>query len=90
MLEGKYMRVLIIGSGGREHALSWKISRGGKAETIYCAPGNGGTARPPPRVRGDKIVALSLPAWDGETAGSVASGTAAPSSRLAAEGRVAS
>lgn len=45
MLEGKYMRVLIIGFGGREHALSWKISRGGKAETIYCAPGNGGTAQ---------------------------------------------
>ena len=38
------MRVLIIGSGGREHARSWKIRRGGKAETIYCAPGNGGTA----------------------------------------------
>ena len=57
---------------------------------VYCAPGSGGTARPPPRVRGDKIVALSLPAWDGETAGSVASGTAATSSRLAAEGRAAS
>lgn len=39
------MRVLIIGSGGREHALSWKIAKGGKAERIYCAPGNGGTAQ---------------------------------------------
>ena len=39
------MRVLIIGSGGREHALSWKIARSGKAERIYCAPGNGGTAQ---------------------------------------------
>ncbi len=39
------MRVLIIGAGGREHALSWKIARSGKAETIYCAPGNGGTAQ---------------------------------------------
>ncbi len=38
------MRVLIIGSGGREHALSWKIRQGGKAERLYCAPGNGGTA----------------------------------------------
>ena len=36
------MRVLIIGSGGREHALSWKVARSGKAEKIYCAPGNGG------------------------------------------------
>lgn len=39
------MRVLIIGSGGREHALSWKVARGGKAKKIYCAPGNGGTAQ---------------------------------------------
>ncbi len=39
------MRVLIIGSGGREHALSWKIARSGKAEKLYCAPGNGGTAQ---------------------------------------------
>ena len=39
------MRVLIIGSGGREHALSWKVARSGKAEKIYCAPGNGGTAQ---------------------------------------------
>lgn len=39
------MRVLIVGSGGREHALSWKIARSGKSEKIYCAPGNGGTAQ---------------------------------------------
>ena len=39
------MRVLIIGSGGREHALSWKVAQSGKAEKIYCAPGNGGTAQ---------------------------------------------
>ena len=38
------MQVLIIGSGGREHALSWKIRKSGRAEAIYCAPGNGGTA----------------------------------------------
>jgi phosphoribosylamine--glycine ligase len=36
--------VLIIGSGGREHALGWKISQSKKANKIYFAPGNGGTA----------------------------------------------
>ncbi len=38
------MRVLVIGSGGREHCLSWKISQSPLVDTIFCAPGNGGTA----------------------------------------------
>jgi phosphoribosylamine--glycine ligase len=38
------MKILIIGSGGREHALAWKIAQSPLAEKIYCAPGNGGTA----------------------------------------------
>jgi len=38
------MRVLIIGSGGREHALAWKLRQSPKVETIIVAPGNGGTA----------------------------------------------
>jgi len=36
------MRILVIGSGGREHALCWKISQSVKCSKIYCAPGNGG------------------------------------------------
>lgn len=36
------MKVLVIGSGGREHALVWKISQSSKVEKIYCAPGNAG------------------------------------------------
>jgi phosphoribosylamine--glycine ligase len=37
------MKILIVGSGGREHALAWKIGRSPLAEKVYCAPGNGGT-----------------------------------------------
>lgn len=37
------MRVLVIGSGGREHALAWKISKSPHLEKVYCAPGNAGT-----------------------------------------------
>ena len=36
------MKVLVIGSGGREHALVWKISQSKKVDRIFCAPGNGG------------------------------------------------
>jgi phosphoribosylamine--glycine ligase len=38
------MKILIIGSGGREHAIAWKLAQSEKAEKIYAAPGNGGTA----------------------------------------------
>ena len=36
------MRIFVIGSGGREHALIWKIAQSRKADKIFCAPGNGG------------------------------------------------
>ena len=38
------MKVLVIGSGGREHALAWKITQSPKVQMVYVAPGNGGTA----------------------------------------------
>lgn len=38
------MKVLIIGAGGREHALAWKLSRSGRVGKIFIAPGNAGTA----------------------------------------------
>ncbi len=38
------MKVLVIGSGGREHALAWKLVQSTKVQTVYVAPGNGGTA----------------------------------------------
>ena len=41
------MKILIIGSGGREHALAWKAKQSPKAKTVYVAPGNAGTALEP-------------------------------------------
>jgi phosphoribosylamine--glycine ligase len=41
------MNILVIGSGGREHALAWKLAQSPKAQKVYVAPGNGGTARDP-------------------------------------------
>jgi len=41
------MNILIIGGGGREHALAWKAARSPLAQRVYVAPGNGGTAREP-------------------------------------------
>jgi len=38
------MKILVIGSGGREHALTWKLRQSPYADRIFCAPGNGGTA----------------------------------------------
>ena len=38
-------KVLIIGSGGREHALAWKLLSDQNVQKVYCAPGNGGTEK---------------------------------------------
>ena len=44
-MKGAPMRILVVGSGGREHALSWKISQSPLVRELWCAPGNPGIAR---------------------------------------------
>lgn len=41
------MKVLVIGSGGREHSLAWKVAQSESVETVFVAPGNAGTSREP-------------------------------------------
>ena len=41
------MKVLVIGGGGREHALAWRLARSRRVQTVFVAPGNGGTALDP-------------------------------------------
>jgi phosphoribosylamine---glycine ligase len=41
------MKVLVVGAGGREHALAWKLAQGQRVQTVFVAPGNGGTAADP-------------------------------------------
>lgn len=41
---GEPLRILLVGNGGREHALAWKLSQSARVEIIFVVPGNGGTA----------------------------------------------
>lgn len=54
------MNVLIVGSGGREHALAWKAAQSPKVEKVYVAPGNAGTAQEP-KVENVPIGAQDIP-----------------------------
>jgi phosphoribosylamine--glycine ligase len=53
------MKVLVIGGGGREHALAWKIAQSQRVQRVYVAPGNGGTQRDPLL---DNVAITDLPA----------------------------
>lgn len=54
------MKVLIIGSGGREHAFAWKVAQSTRVTSVFVAPGNAGTAREP-RVTNVDIAAEDIP-----------------------------
>jgi phosphoribosylamine--glycine ligase len=57
------MNILVIGGGGREHALAWKLAQSPKVQMVYVAPGNGGTATDP-RLKNLPITdILELRAW---------------------------
>jgi phosphoribosylamine---glycine ligase len=53
------MKILVVGSGGREHALTWKLKQSHRADRIFCAPGNAGTAEVGENIA---IPATDLPA----------------------------
>jgi phosphoribosylamine--glycine ligase len=55
------MKVLIVGGGGREHALAWKCAQSPRVRSVFVAPGNAGTAREP-KVRNVAIGAEDIPA----------------------------
>ena len=57
------MKVLVIGGGGREHALAWKLRQSPKVEAVYVAPGNGGTALDPQLDNVDVTGVPELRAW---------------------------
>lgn len=56
------MNILVIGQGGREHAIAWKIAQSDKVQRVYVAPGNAGTANEPKieniNIKADDITAL--------------------------------
>src|SRR3972149_6206676 len=56
------MRVMVVGSGGREHALAWKVAQSPRLSQLYVAPGNAGTARAGLRVQNVDIAAEDAPA----------------------------
>ncbi|TAG25504.1 MAG: phosphoribosylamine--glycine ligase, partial [Burkholderiales bacterium] len=57
------MKILVIGGGGREHALAWKLAQSPKVQTVYVAPGNGGTALDGRLVNLNLSLPVELSAW---------------------------
>ncbi|KFA46552.1 hypothetical protein S40293_08426 [Stachybotrys chartarum IBT 40293] len=55
------VRVLLIGNGGREHALAWKLSQSSRVEAIFVVPGNGGTATCPKVTNVSSVSAEDFP-----------------------------
>ena len=84
------MNILLVGSGGREHALAWKIAQSPLLTKLYAAPGNPGIAEEAELVSLDTddhraVIAFS-PSWRGEGVRGAADATC-PSFRARREGR---
>jgi len=76
------MKVLVIGGGGREHALAWKLAQSPKVQAVYVAPGNGGTALDP---RLENVPLTDIPALrDWALANKIALTVVGPEAPLAA------
>ncbi|MDQ7988966.1 MAG: phosphoribosylamine--glycine ligase [Candidatus Dactylopiibacterium sp.] len=54
------MKILVIGAGGREHALAWKLAQSPRVQKVFVAPGNAGTALEPTL---DNVPASTIPEW---------------------------
>ncbi|MEH3085816.1 MAG: phosphoribosylamine--glycine ligase [Xylophilus ampelinus] len=57
------MKILVVGGGGREHAMAWTLSRSPKVQKVFVAPGNGGTARDARLQNIDIVDVQALRAW---------------------------
>ena len=57
------MKVLVVGGGGREHALAWRLARSPKVQRVYVAPGNGGTARDAELINVPMTDTVALREW---------------------------
>ena len=58
------MKILVIGSGGREHALVWKLAQSPNASQMWCAPGNAGIAQERLAKNGSAVECVNLSAED--------------------------
>jgi phosphoribosylamine---glycine ligase len=55
----EFMKILVVGSGGREHALAWKLAQSPKVQKVFVAPGNGGTATAAAKNMGIENLAIT-------------------------------
>ena len=55
------LRILVLGNGGREHALTWRLAQSPNVEHIYVAPGNAGTRLEPKTTNLDDIPSTDFP-----------------------------
>src|SRR4051812_34393208 len=58
------MKLLLIGSGGREHAMAWKLAQSPHATKIWCAPGNAGIEREQLASNNSVVECVAIPAED--------------------------